>query len=131
MTRSYVIIPFTVLAIAGPAPADTAMECGVQVSSQVEVASCVEAQIRVLDQTLDEALGFARDAAAELDAVTEREVAVPALEEAQVAWVAYRDARCAYRAALFGGGSGAEIAEGSCRVAATRQRIDELMASLP
>ena len=131
MIRIYTIIPIFVLAFIVPAAADTSMECGVQVSSQVEVASCVQAQARVVDLVLDQTLGFARDAAAELDDVTGREVALPALEEAQAAWAAYRDAQCRYSATLFGGGSGAGIAEGACHVAITRERIAQLMASLP
>ena len=114
-----------------PLAADTAMECGVQVSSQVDVASCVSAQVDIVNLALDEALGFARDAATELDVVTERAVAQPALEAAQTAWLTYRDAQCGYAAALFGGGSGAGIAEGACHVVLTRARIAELMASLP
>ncbi|WP_421710362.1 lysozyme inhibitor LprI family protein [Algihabitans sp.] len=119
------ILPLT------PSAADTALECGVQVSSQVEIASCVSAQVNIVGLALDQALGFARDAAVELDGVTGRDVALPALEKSQGAWVAYRDAQCRYRATLFGGGSGSGIAEGACHVALTRARIAELMASLP
>ena len=119
------ILPLTQVA------ADPAMECGVQVSSQVEIASCVSAQVRIIDLALDQALGFAQEAAAELDGVTEREVAGPALEAAQGSWLAYREAQCSYSAALFGGGSGAGIAEGACHVTLTRARIAELMESLP
>lgn len=114
-----------------PLAADPAMECGVQVSSQVEVSDCVSAQVNIVNLALDQALGFAQDAATELDTVTERDVAVPALERAQSAWLAYRDAQCGYAAALLGGGSGAGIAEGACHVAVTRARIAELMVSLP
>ncbi len=119
------------LAQAAPVAADAALECGVQMSSQVEIASCVAAQLDVTNQALDEAMGFAQDAAAELDDVTGREDAVPALAAAQMAWLAYRNAECSYSGALFGGGSGAGIAEGACHIAMTRARIAEIMASLP
>lgn len=116
---------------AVPGYADTAMECGVEASSQVEIAGCVEAQRDVVNRVLEETLGFARDAATELDTVTKRESAVPALERSQNAWVAYRDAHCGYDAALYGGGSGAGITEAACHVELTRLRIADLMASLP
>ena len=131
MSRPLLIASILAILPFAPVTADTAMECGVQVSSQVEVASCVSAQVNIVDLALDQALGFARDAAIELDNVTGREVARPALETAQSAWVAYRDAQCSYSAALFGGGSGAGIAEGACHVALTRARIAKLMESLP
>ena len=131
MSRIFLIASVLAILPLTPVAADPAMECGVQVSSQVEIASCVSAQVRIIDLALDQALGFAQEAAAELDGVTEREVAGPALEAAQGSWLAYREAQCSYSAALFGGGSGAGIAEGACHVALTRARIAELMESLP
>ncbi len=131
MIRTAFVSSLLLISSLSPISADTAMECGVQVSSQVEIASCVDAQVRILNQALDEAIGFAQDAASELDRVNERDVALPALEAAQTAWVAYRDTQCSYSAALFGGGSGAGIAEGACHVELTRSRIAELMDSLP
>ena len=131
MMRLCLFVAFVLPAFGAPAAADTAMECRVQASSEVDVASCVMAQARVVDQALDQALGFARDAATDLDDVTGRDAALPALEAAQTAWTAYRDAQCRYSATLFGGGSGAGIAEGACHVAITRERIAQLMASLP
>ena len=131
MSRTALIASILAILPFAPLAADTALECGVQVSSQVEIASCVSAQVNIVDLALDQALGFARDAAVELDGVTGRDVALPALENSQGAWVAYRDAHCRYRAALFAGGSGTGIAEGTCHVALTRARIAQLMASLP
>ncbi len=131
MSRYLTLFAVLYLALAAPASADAALECGVQVSSQVEIASCVTAQMDVANDALEEALGFARDAAAELDDVTGRAEAVPALDAAQTAWSTYRDAQCSYSAALFGGGSGAGIAEGACHIAVTRARIADLFGSLP
>jgi len=131
MTRTLLIASLLIVLSLTPVAADPAMECDVQVSSRVEISSCVSAQVRIIDLALDEALGFAQDAAAELDGVTERELAEPALDAAQGAWLAYREAQCSYSAALFGGGSGAGIAEGACHVELTRARIAELMESLP
>lgn len=130
MIRLSVVAATLVVAASVPAGGDTTLECSAQVSTQVEVASCVEAQLRIVNLALEDALGFARDAATELDSVTERNSATPALQEAQDTWTAYRDAQCSYSAALFGGGSGAGIAEDACRVTLTRQRIAELMASV-
>ncbi|WP_371224577.1 lysozyme inhibitor LprI family protein [Roseovarius sp. 2305UL8-3] len=130
MFRYSIFFAVLSMPLSGPAGADAALECGVQVSSQVEIGSCVSAQVGIANQALAEALGFAQDAATELDEVTGREVAVPALVDAQSAWLTYRDAQCSYSAALLGGGSGAGITEGACHVALTRARIAELLGSL-
>ena len=115
------------LASPDPASADPALECSIANTSQVEVADCIAQQEVTVDRTVNQALGFARDTAAELDSVTDRQVAAPALEAGQAAWTAYRDAHCAYVGTTFGGGSGAGIAEGACRIMLGRARVEELM----
>lgn len=120
-----ILVQFT----ANTARADTAMECSFKASSQIEIRDCVTAELKVVDRALVQALGYARNAATALDAVTGRNVAVPALEMSQARWKDYRDTHCKYIAALFAGGSGTGIAEGSCRVASARQRIAELKAA--
>ena len=77
------------------------------------------------------ALGFVRSSAEELDQITGRTVAVPALEASQASWEAYRDAECAYAGALFGGGSGTGIEITSCRIELTRARTNALFERLP
>ena len=104
--------------------ADPAAECGG--SSQVEIGSCVAETLQRVDATVDIYLGFAMSSAAELDEVTGRTVAVPALEAAQAAWSAYRDEHCGYVGATFGGGSGTGIGINSCRIELGRSRAGEL-----
>ena len=119
-----------VLSHATSAFADAAMECSAQVPTQVEVASCVNEQLRIADLALEQALEFARDSATELDSITGRVDAIPALEKSQAAWIGYRNAECEYREALYAGGSGGGIAKVSCMVGLTRERLTEVMASL-
>jgi uncharacterized protein YecT (DUF1311 family) len=111
-------------ALAG---ADPAFECNTGASSQVEIGACVaETEARV-DAAVEAALGFAMTSATDLDEITGREVAAPALEASQSAWVAYRDAHCEFAGATFGGGSGTGIAIGSCRIELGRTRVAELL----
>ena len=105
--------------------ADPATECGG--SSQLEIGSCVAETLQGVDATVDIYLGFAMRSAAELDEVTGRTVAVPALDAAQAAWSAYRDEQCGYVGATFGGGSGTGIGSNSCRIELGRRRATELM----
>ncbi len=107
---------------------DPATEC--DGSSQVEIGACVSDTLARVDATIEIYLGFAKNSAAELDNVTGRTVTVPALEAAQAAWVAYRDAQCEYVGATFGGGSGTGIAINACKIELGRDRVRELMRHL-
>ncbi|WP_223425220.1 lysozyme inhibitor LprI family protein [Tateyamaria pelophila] len=116
---------FLLLCLSSIVSADPATECGG--SSQVEVGDCVADTLQRVNTTVDIYLGFAMSSAEELDEVTGRKVAVPALEAAQATWSAYRDAQCGYVGATFGGGSGTGIAINSCKIELGRNRAEELM----
>lgn len=109
------------------ASADPSLECSIGAGSQVEIGGCVSKMGEAVDRSVDIALGFAMTAAQELDDITGRKVAGPALEAGQAAWSAYRDAHCEFVGATFGGGSGTGIAIDSCRVDLGRARVSELM----
>jgi uncharacterized protein YecT (DUF1311 family) len=111
---------------SAPAGADPALECNTGASSQVEIADCVAQTEARVDAAVDAALGFAMTSATDLDEITGREVAVPALDASQAAWSAYRDAQCEFAGATFGGGSGTGIAIRACRIELGRARIAEL-----
>ncbi|WP_254055798.1 lysozyme inhibitor LprI family protein [Ruegeria sp. EL01] len=106
--------------------ADPAMECS-DASSQVEVGACVTEMEGRVNGALEESYSFAIAAAKELDDVTGRVAALPALEAAQNAWAAFRDAQCEAVGASFGGGSGTGIAITSCRIDLGRARVEELL----
>ncbi len=122
-----VLISALSLALIGAATAfaDPATECGG--SSQVEIGACVAETLERVDATIDIYLGFAKTSAKELDTVTARTITVPALEAAQAAWSAYRDAQCDYVGTTFGGGSGTGIAINACKIDLGRARAAELM----
>lgn len=115
--------------VCAPAWSDPSLECSLDNGSQVEIGNCVAQAADRADRAMEMALSFARNAAQELDGITGRIEGVPALEAAQDAWAAYRDAHCGHVGTGFGGGSGTDIAIQSCRVELTRQRIRDLMAT--
>lgn len=115
----FVAVPFGALA-------DPTLECA-DAGSQVEIGACVREVESRVDDALTAAYGFAADAAGELDRVTGRAAALPALEAAQSAWSAYRDAQCEAVGASYGGGSGTGVAITSCRVDLGRIRVTELL----
>ncbi|MCA0203635.1 MAG: DUF1311 domain-containing protein [Proteobacteria bacterium] len=116
------------LALSSAALADPTMEC--DGGSQIEIGACVTATLAAVDRSLETALGFARISAEELDNATGFGTAVPALDAAQEAWSAYRDAHCHAVGEGFGGGSGTGIAITACRVTLGRARVEELLNSV-
>ena len=123
--RSFAASLLLLSCLPGFVVADPATEC--VGSSQIEIGACVAETLERVDATIDIYLGFAMTSAEELDEVTGRVVAVPALEAGQAAWAACRDAHCDYVGATFGGGSGAGIGINSCRIELGRDRATELM----
>ncbi len=117
---------FPILMLPMAAQADPSLECSAA-GSQVEIGACVTQMEDQVQSALEVAYSIASDAAKELDDVTGREVAVPALETAQTAWTSYRDAQCEAVGAMYGGGSGTGIAITSCRVELGRARVSELL----
>ncbi len=123
--RNLVAALFILPSLPTIASADPATECGG--SSQVEIGACVADTLKRVDATVEVYLGFAMTSAKELDDNTGRTVAIPALEAAQAAWSAYRDAHCEYVGATFGGGSGTGIGIDSCKIELGRDRAEQLM----
>lgn len=114
------------LFVSSPVLADPALECS-DAGSQVEIGSCVGEMEKRVELAIEESLGFALQSAKDLDDITERQVAQPALLASQDAWMLYRDRQCEAVGASFGGGSGTGIAITSCRVDLGRARVDELL----
>ncbi len=123
--RVIAVTASTVLAI--PCFADPSLECSTQASSQVEIGNCMTKADEGTQAALALALSFARQSAESLDEVTGRPEAAKALDTAQDAWTAYRDAHCEFVGKTFGGGSGTGIAILGCRISLTRERTDVLM----
>lgn len=115
------------VAVAGLAAADPAMECGVTGASQVEIADCLAKTEETVNQTMATALDIARSAAGEVDTATGRAEARPALDAAQAAFLDFREKQCAAAGATFGGASGTGIAILGCRIDMTRARTDALL----
>lgn len=128
--RRLAAIAVAAAALQPVARADPSLECSIGLGSQVEIANCVAEAEAIVDKAVEVALGFARSAAEELDTVTGRVVAVPALQRSQSAWSAYRDQHCEFVGATFGGGSGTGVAIRSCRVELGRARVEALMKNV-
>lgn len=127
--RRFIVV--AALLAATSAASDPTLECSFDNGSQVEIAGCMEQVEKRASFALDLALEAARDNARELDEVTGRPTAEPALDAAQNAWAAYRQSQCDYKGAMFGGGSGTGIAIRGCRIRLTRQRTETLLSFLP
>ena len=128
MKRFFGSVPMLLVLFAAPgAQADPTLECSNRAGSQIEVGECLVGVEKNVDAAMVDALGFALEAARELDKVTERKSVVPALEAGQANWSAYRDQHCEYVGTTWGGGSGTGMAIRSCRIELGRARTDVLM----
>ncbi len=94
-----------------------------------EVKRCYNERVADIDRAVERAYGRAATAARELDAVTGHGDALPALEESQARWRAFRWADCMdLRAALAAGGSGTGVFIARCAIHMAKTRIAELDA---
>jgi|SRR5436190_10211319 len=129
--RSYVALVVAagtlVALIPGPvAHASPVGECQAVSADQVAVTRCLQTTLSSADQVMGMALDRLLKRADELDGVTGRVVARPAVEQAQVEWQAFRDANCAVPAALAGGASGSGQFQLGCMITMSRARAVEL-----
>jgi uncharacterized protein YecT (DUF1311 family) len=95
-------------------------------ANQTAVTQCLQTTLSAADQVMGMALDRLLKRADELDGVTGRAVARPAVEQSQVEWQAFRDANCAVPAALAGGASGSGQFQLGCRITMSRARANEL-----
>ena len=113
---------------AAPAGADPVGECQALTADQVQTGQCLQAALGAADHVMAGALGALLQKADELDRVTGRPAARPAVEASQVQWQAYREANCAVPFALAAGASGAGHFQPGCMVTMARTRAAELGA---
>jgi uncharacterized protein YecT (DUF1311 family) len=106
--------------------ADPSFECSMKASSQLETANCLQAVEETVEMTLEATLKLAAASARDLDGITGRALAVPALERSQKSWAQYREEQCNFVGTMFGGGSGTGIAIRSCRIELGRARVKQL-----
>ncbi|MBN8293113.1 DUF1311 domain-containing protein [Rhodobacter sp. NTK016B] len=101
------------------------MEC--PGGSQIEIGACLRDTLDRVDGAVETAYSYALITAADLDSETGRANAAPALEAAQTAWNAFRDAQCTYVGESYAGGSGTSAGIASCRITMGRERVETLL----
>jgi uncharacterized protein YecT (DUF1311 family) len=108
--------------------ADPVGECQTVTANQVNTNQCLQNTQAAAQHVLDLALMRAHEKAAELDAVTGRDEAVPALDQSQADWETFLASNCAVRGAMAGGASGSGSFIAGCAIEMTRLRAAELDA---
>lgn len=85
---------------------------------------CLDQELALWDGALNDTYKQARAAAKQADAdnPAPHNVQDVALRDMQRAWIAYRDARCAWEASLWGGGTGAGPAFVGCLMHVTAEQ---------
>lgn len=99
-------------------------------STTVGMTMCLDGEARWWDARLNAAYRavMAAETAADAEGFAGAPSAATALRDAQRAWIAWRDAACAYARAQWGGGTGAGPAGVQCVLALTGARALELEA---
>jgi uncharacterized protein YecT (DUF1311 family) len=122
------VLAAALLVPASAASADPVGECQALTTNQVETGQCLQTDLGAADHVMATALDALLQKADELDQVTGRPEARPAVEASQVQWQAYRMANCAVPFALAAGASGAGQFQLGCMVTMARARAAELRA---
>ncbi|MFO1350893.1 MAG: lysozyme inhibitor LprI family protein [Gammaproteobacteria bacterium] len=118
MRRMALVLTFCwVLPVHAQAPTDCA-----KAESTADRRACAKAGYDKADQRLNEVYKQLRE---RLDADGKTR-----LRDAQRAWIAYRDAECAWAADQMRGGTEAAVIEAGCRADQTSVRADELESYL-
>ncbi|MEO1199793.1 MAG: lysozyme inhibitor LprI family protein [Pseudomonadota bacterium] len=124
ITAALCFLVFAGLAEAQTADCDTAQ-------STPEINACLEAQLQISDDALNDAYQLARreiDAADWLDGETREDWKI-ALRDAQRLWIQYRDADCMDTVPYeWGGGTGTTSGILICLITKTDTRTEELRA---
>lgn len=92
--------------------------------TQSELNTCSAKELQRSEHELDDVYREIRDRLQNSPAVTD------ALETAETAWIAFRDAECLFATANTSGGSVYPMAAGNCREMLTRARIASLNSYL-
>ncbi len=98
----------------------------------VGMASCVSAETEIWDELLNTVYGDLRAdmGALDADAINSGQSRVEALRDAQRAWIAFRDADCAFNWAIFQEGTMRSLISTGCMLDMTSDRVLELHSHL-
>lgn len=113
-----------------PVAADPVLECNSGMATTAEITACLAETEERVDRALDTALDFAMAVAGDVDEMTGNAVSMAALDEAQAAWRAFRDAHCAFVSASFGDPDVGRMEAGACRVQLGRARVADLLDAM-
>lgn len=110
--------------------AESVDECYKSAQTTAAVRECLKQELQETRIEYRSVMEKLTSQAGELDRVTGRSVALPALEKANTSFDRYVSDQCAFDEALFGGGTGAGAANLSCQINLLRIRMGGLEAHL-
>jgi len=128
LRAALVVASVSFLAGVSVASAGPVEECQKVTATEIETGQCLQDTLSTVDSVLESAFAQAQASADELDAVTGRPVARPAVERSQSAWSNFRTINCLVPAAMAAGASGSGHFTLACQIEMGRARTDELQA---
>ena len=106
-------------------------ECYKTAATTIALRECLKQELQETRTEYRDVLTRLTQHAAELDRITGRNEAVPALERANTAFDRYVAEQCRFDQALFSSGTGAGAANLSCQINLLHARIGAIESQLP
>ena len=114
-----------IILVAVPAHADEALDCK-DPKDQSSMTQCAAQDFEMADKALNQIWPKLKADAEASDKDTGKTENADALLASQRAWLAFRDAECAWQAMEMHGGSGEPMLLYGCQARLTQQRIKQL-----
>ena len=121
----------TALSIPGLCIAQDSIEqCYKSATTTSAVRECLKKELQQSRDEYREAMGKLTQQAGELDRVTGRNEALPALEKANTAFDRYVSEQCRFEETMMGGGTGAGAANLACQINLLHVRMGAIESHL-
>lgn len=131
MKKLLLLCSLTALSIPGLCIAQDSIEqCYKSATTTSAVRECLKKELQQSRDEYREAMGKLTQQAGELDRVTGRNEALPALEKANTAFDRYVSEQCRFEETMMGGGTGAGAANLACQINLLHVRMGAIESHL-
>lgn len=128
MKKALLLSSLLILAIPAVYAQDSIEQCYKAATNEVAMRECLKKELQQTRDEYREALDKLTQQAGELDRVTGRNEAMPALEKANMSFDRYVSEQCRFEETMFSGGSGAGAANLACQINLLHIRIGAMEA---
>jgi uncharacterized protein YecT (DUF1311 family) len=130
--KSLALLPLVLFSAQAHASDDSLKACIDAAESTPAMEECANTEVRARDALLNQVFQQVKARASRQENMTpyNPQAAVAKLVQAERAWIAYRDATCAFTEEFTNGHSDMPLQISLCDIRVTQSRIDELRKSI-